>query len=56
MIVFINAKSGGQVGAKILKKLAKLLGQDYVFDLAQGGPEPGYLSTSLDALSLVIML
>lgn len=42
IIVFINGKSGGQEGAKVKKRFTKLLPNGHVFDLAEGGPTPGY--------------
>lgn len=41
LIAFINGRSGGQVGPKVKRKLTKLLGEEHVFDLVEGGPEPG---------------
>jgi len=41
VIVFINGKSGGQQGARVKKKFMSLLPEDQVFDLSEGGPEPG---------------
>lgn len=43
VIVFINGKSGGQQGARVKKKFLSLLPDDQVFDLSEGGPEPGYV-------------
>jgi hypothetical protein len=45
VIVFINGKSGGQQGARVKKKFLSLLPEDHVFDLSEGGPEPGYACT-----------
>lgn len=42
LIVFINAKSGGQQGTKLFYKFVQLLGKDQVFDLVDGGPTKGY--------------
>lgn len=42
IIAFINPRSGGRHGAKLYFKLCIILGDDHVFDLTQGGPEPGY--------------
>jgi len=41
IIAFVNGKSGGQQGAKVKQKLEEVLKTDHVFDLSQGGPEPG---------------
>eukprot|EP01127_Copromyxa_protea_P013215 TRINITY_DN353_c0_g2_i1.p1 TRINITY_DN353_c0_g2~~TRINITY_DN353_c0_g2_i1.p1 ORF type:complete len:771 (+),score=240.94 TRINITY_DN353_c0_g2_i1:55-2313(+) len=41
VIVFINSRSGGQQGARVKKKFLSLLPEDQVFDLSEGGPEPG---------------
>lgn len=41
VIVFINPKSGGNQGAKLLQKFQWLLNPRQVFDLTQGGPRSG---------------
>lgn len=41
VIVFINPKSGGNQGAKLLQKFQWLLNPRQVFDLTQGGPSMG---------------
>ena len=43
LIIFVNAKSGGQMGPHLLRKLRRAFGHDHVFDLSMGGPEPGLL-------------
>eukprot|EP00009_Paramoeba_aestuarina_P018534 CAMPEP_0201532506 /NCGR_PEP_ID=MMETSP0161_2-20130828/50561_1 /ASSEMBLY_ACC=CAM_ASM_000251 /TAXON_ID=180227 /ORGANISM="Neoparamoeba aestuarina, Strain SoJaBio B1-5/56/2" /LENGTH=564 /DNA_ID=CAMNT_0047935963 /DNA_START=255 /DNA_END=1946 /DNA_ORIENTATION=- len=43
MIAFVNSKSGENQGITVFRKLQKLLGVDNVFDLLDGGPEPGLL-------------
>lgn len=42
IIVFINPKSGGNQGAKLMQKFQWLLNPRQVFDLTQGGPRSGY--------------
>jgi len=41
VIVFINPKSGGNQGAKLMQKFQWLLNPRQVFDLTQGGPKGG---------------
>ncbi|XP_069978351.1 diacylglycerol kinase zeta isoform X3 [Penaeus vannamei] len=41
VIVFINPKSGGNQGAKLMQKFQWLLNPRQVFDLTQGGPRAG---------------
>ncbi|KOB66726.1 Diacylglycerol kinase, partial [Operophtera brumata] len=48
VIVFINPKSGGNQGAKLLQKFQWLLNPRQVFDLTQGGPGPGILACGGD--------
>ncbi|KAF0311441.1 Diacylglycerol kinase zeta [Amphibalanus amphitrite] len=41
IIVFLNPKSGGNQGAKLMQKFQWLLNPRQVFDLTQGGPREG---------------
>eukprot|EP00002_Diphylleia_rotans_P016276 TRINITY_DN3167_c0_g1_i5.p1 TRINITY_DN3167_c0_g1~~TRINITY_DN3167_c0_g1_i5.p1 ORF type:complete len:216 (-),score=26.10 TRINITY_DN3167_c0_g1_i5:204-794(-) len=41
VVVFINKKSGGLAGQTVRRKLSRLLNPLQIFNLAEGGPEPG---------------
>ncbi|XP_064415775.1 diacylglycerol kinase theta [Latimeria chalumnae] len=42
LLVFVNPKSGGLKGRELLHSFRKLLNPHQVFDLANGGPLPGF--------------
>jgi hypothetical protein len=41
LVVFVNTKSGGQQGIKIIDKFKKCVPPENVFDLSRDGPMPG---------------
>jgi len=41
LVIFVNTKSGGLQGSKIISKFKKCVPPENVFDLSQGGPLPG---------------
>jgi len=41
LLVFVNSKSGDNHGVKFLRKFKQLLNPAQVFDLMNGGPNPG---------------
>ena len=43
LIVFVNTKSGGLQGTKIIDKFKKCIPSENVFDLSRDGPMPGYV-------------
>eukprot|EP01130_Rhizamoeba_saxonica_P017532 TRINITY_DN8523_c0_g1_i1.p1 TRINITY_DN8523_c0_g1~~TRINITY_DN8523_c0_g1_i1.p1 ORF type:complete len:332 (-),score=68.39 TRINITY_DN8523_c0_g1_i1:371-1366(-) len=43
VLAFVNSKSGGRYGPKVIKKFKKLLPEGHIFDLSEGGPRPGLL-------------
>lgn len=47
LIVFINPKSGGNQGAKLMHKFCWWLNPRQVFDLSHGGPRAGYVMQNI---------
>lgn len=56
IIVFINPKSGGNQGAKLMQKFQWLLNPRQVFDLTQGGPKAGYYSSLVVAFDCAFLI
>lgn len=54
VIVFINSKSGGQQGARVKKKFLSILPGNQVFDLSEGGPEPGFVAFSFSLFAFAL--
>jgi diacylglycerol kinase (ATP) len=54
LVVFVNTKSGGLQGTKVMGKFKKCIPPENVFDLSQGGPQAGY-SISFCLLLLPIL-
>lgn len=48
LIVFINPKSGGNQGAKLMHKFCWWLNPRQVFDLSHGGPRAGYVMQNME--------
>lgn len=43
LVVFINRRSGGQMGKKLFERFSKYLKPEQIHDLAEGGPKPALL-------------
>lgn len=52
LVVFVNPKSGGNQGVKVLEDFKELLSPQQVFDLSKGGPKEGLLAFSKDGAFL----
>ena len=46
LLVFVNGKSGGNQGVQLLWAFRRHLNPHQVYDLANGGPLPGYVCLS----------
>lgn len=54
LIVFINPKSGGNQGAKLMHKFCWWLNPRQVFDLSHGGPRAGYVMQNMEGKKKLI--
>lgn len=54
LLVFVNAKSGGQQGAELITSFRHLLNPHQVFNLQNGGPIPGlYVFRNIESYRII---
>ena len=53
LLIFVNGKSGGGQGIKLINFFQRTLNPHQVFDLMEGGPLPGYVDLLFQIISSI---